>query len=277
MQIIKLFDPWKSPLCTCPPKYTLNPYTGCQHKCIYCYASSYIPNFFKIRIKPNILSKVKKDIPYLDKKLHVSISNSSDPYPPIEKDYKITRQILKLFVENEIPFMIITKSNLVTRDIDIIKEGKSAVAISITSLSENFSKKFEPFAPLPKERIKAAIELAKKGIPLIIRIDPIIPNFNDKEIPEIIETLKDYASQFVISTLKPRPDGLKRLKKYINPEIFTEKIRGTYYLPYEKRKIIIQKARECADKYKIPISTCREGIKEFDNAETCDGSHLIKR
>ncbi|ODA45213.1 Radical SAM domain protein [Thermodesulfovibrio sp. N1] len=94
---LRFFDPWKSKLCSCPSKYSLNPYTGCAHGCIYCYASSYIKNFFNCRTKPNLLEDLKRQIKKISKDSLISLSNTSDPYPPIEKELKITRECLKNF------------------------------------------------------------------------------------------------------------------------------------------------------------------------------------
>jgi DNA repair photolyase len=79
-RIIRPFDPWQSPLCTCPFKYTVNPYTGCGHGCLYCYASSYIKDFFRPRPKENILINVRKDLQSLPKGSVVELSASSDPF-----------------------------------------------------------------------------------------------------------------------------------------------------------------------------------------------------
>ncbi|MDI6639569.1 MAG: hypothetical protein QMD78_01965, partial [Methanocellales archaeon] len=90
MDVIRKFDPWGDPLCTCPPKYSFSPYTGCSHRCAYCYITSYIPNAFNCRPKKDLLKRVKKDVSKVDLAIPISISNSSDPYPPEEKDVLLT-------------------------------------------------------------------------------------------------------------------------------------------------------------------------------------------
>ena len=102
MYYIKEFDPWSSSLCTCPSKYSLNPYTGCNHSCIYCYITSYIPNAFHVRIKKDLLKKLNKDIKNIDKNRIISLSNSSDPYPTVEKELMVTRKILGILTQNQI-------------------------------------------------------------------------------------------------------------------------------------------------------------------------------
>ena len=87
-QIIRPFDPWGSSYCTCPKKFSLDPYTGCAHQCIYCYATSYIPNFYSPRKKKDLLKKVFKDCQKIPENSLISIANSSDPYQPFEEKYQ---------------------------------------------------------------------------------------------------------------------------------------------------------------------------------------------
>ncbi|RLF50391.1 MAG: radical SAM protein, partial [Thermoplasmata archaeon] len=147
MYYIKEFDPWHSTYCTCPPKYSLNPYTGCDHCCIYCYITSYIPNAFQVRTKKDFFKKLQKDVKKIDKNKVVSLSNSSDPYPTVEKKLGITRKTLEILSHNQVKYQIVTKSNLVLRDLDILKQSKTCVAITITTLKEKIAKKLEPNAP----------------------------------------------------------------------------------------------------------------------------------
>jgi DNA repair photolyase len=106
--LITKFDPWNSKLCTCPFKLTLNPYTGCEHACVYCYASSYIPNFFDCRPKKNLIPCLEKEAKNLKGEL-ISISNSSDPYPSIEKKLLLTRKCLEILSKANCKVQIITK------------------------------------------------------------------------------------------------------------------------------------------------------------------------
>ncbi|RLF44210.1 MAG: radical SAM protein, partial [Thermoplasmata archaeon] len=118
--LITPFDPWKSKLCTCPKKYSFSPYTGCSHACIYCYITSYIPNAFKVRLKKDLFRRLKKELHKVD--TFISMSNSSDPYVPEERDFKVTRKCLRIFKENKIKVLIITKSDIVARDVDLLKD-----------------------------------------------------------------------------------------------------------------------------------------------------------
>ncbi len=280
MYYIKKFDPWSSSLCTCPPKYTLNPYTGCSHACIYCYITSYIPNAFSVRIKKDLIRKLRRDIKGIDKNLFVSMSNSSDPYPPIERNLGITRGVLELFMHNDIRYQIVTKSDIVKRDIDILSESRCSVAITITTLDEKLAKKMEPNAPTPKQRIIALEELHDNSIPVTVRIDPIIPFINDNEVDKIIDRLS-FVDHITTSTFKPRFDSWRRFKKVFPVEAKKleklyfkegEKISNSWYLPKDLRYKLLTKVREKTRECGITFGSCREG---YYSNPSCDGSHLI--
>ena len=203
--LISEFDPWKSKLCTCPPKLTFNPYTGCDHGCVYCYASSYIPRFFKCRPKRDLLRRLRREARKLRGEL-ISISNSSDPYPNIEEENGLTRKCLEILSRHECKIQIVTKSPLVTRDIDLLRKMRCMVAFSITTGDDELSRRLEPRAPVSSERLEAIEALVKKDIPVAVRIDPIIPFLNDKP-KKLIESLASLGvSHITSSTCKIRPD-----------------------------------------------------------------------
>src|SRR5512137_228217 len=94
--ILTPFDPWKSSLCTCPSKLSLNPYTGCPHGCLYCYASSYIPHFSRCRPKSDLLKRLAREAARIRPGSLVAMSNSSDPYPLLEEKLLLTRSSLEI-------------------------------------------------------------------------------------------------------------------------------------------------------------------------------------
>jgi len=274
--VVKPFDPWKSEMCTCPDKYSFNPYTGCYHACAYCFAT-YIPQFFKMRMKKNLLTRLKKDLRKLDSAL-ISMSNSSDPYPPVERSHELTRKCIELMKDHDIRLLVITKSDIVERDADLLSEMRSAVSITVTSLNKN---PLEPNAPEPSQRIYALKKLKNDGIPVILRLDPIIPLINDRIIEDIIEKCS-FVDHIVSSTLKLRMDSFKRIVKRL-PELEIpfkkfyfeegERIQNSWYLPSELRKSLLLRVKEKCKEFGISYAFCREGI-EFDG-RSCDGSHLI--
>lgn len=284
--IIRLFDPWKSSLCTCPVKYSFDPYSGCSHRCLYCYASSYIKDFYNCRPKKNLLGTVKKDLERLPKNAIISMSNSSDPYPHLEKEFKLTRRCLEEFRKYPVRLLIITKSDMVVRDIDLLREIRAAVTISITTLDDSLTRKIEPSAPPPSRRIQALAKLSEEDVNTGLRLDPIIPFVNDDGFRELLVEARDAGVKHVISsTFKPRFDSWKRIIQAF-PELEEslkklyimkgERIGRSVYLEKNSRlKMMRQVAEECI-KLGLSFATCREGFPELHTSPTCDGSHLIK-
>jgi len=285
LSVIREFDPWNSPLCTCPHKFTLNPYTGCAHGCLYCYARSYIKDFDHPRPKKNLISRLIKDLRKLPEGLLISMSESSDPYTPPEKVLGISREAIKQILNHGMRLLIVTKSDLVMRDADLLRDAPASVSITITTLSDSLAKEIEPGAPPPTRRLQAIKELSREGIPVTVRVDPIIPGVNDsrKEIIELIDAVAEAgAKQITTSTYKARWDSLKRLSN-VFPELrkklyriyVDEGIRmgGYFYLQRGLRLNYIMTVREEAMKEGLAFATCREG---FQNLHTpgiyCDGS-----
>lgn len=282
MYHLREFDPWKSELCTCPSKYSINPYTGCAYHCLYCYASSYIKDFFRCRAKPRLVESLKRDIKKIPSGSLISMCNTSDPYPPVEKNFKITHECLKVFASSGMRILIITKSSCVIRDIDLLKDSACAVTMTITTLKHH--KKLEPNAPSPSERFKTLETLAKKGIPVGLRLDPIIPLLNDEEVEDILKLAKNCGVKHITSsTFKPRWDSLRRMNRAF-PEIMSKliplyknRIGNSWYLPTDIRKDIIFKVKNICDSFGLTFSCCRERFSELHTAPSCDGSHLISQ
>ena len=281
--MISTFDPWRSNLCTCPPKLTFNPYTGCDHACVYCYASSYIPKFFRCRPKKDLIPRLKREAAKLKGEL-ISISNSSDPYPSLEAETGLMRKCLEILSRCNCKIQVVTKSNIMVRDIDFLKKTQSMVTLTITTDNDNISKIIEPKAPPSSQRLKAAETLIRKGIPTSIRVDPIIPFANGN--PEnLVETLASIGVKHITSsTYKVKPDNWKRFSmalpktaEKLKPFYFEkgERIGRSIYLPKELRLKLMEKVAVLAKKYGIQFGTCREGLSHLNTA-TCDGSWLIK-
>jgi len=280
--LISEFDPWKSKLCTCPSKLTFNPYTGCDHGCVYCYASSYIPKFHNCRPKKDLLRRLERAARKLSGEL-ISISNSSDPYPNIEKKNGLTRKCLEILSRHECKIQIVTKSPLVTRDIDILKKMRCMVALSITTDDNKISRRLEPRAPLSSERLKTTEALVENGIPVAVRVDPIIPFLNDKP-KRLIESLSSLGvSHITSSTYKVRPDNWSRFSKAfpevakkLSPMYFEkgERISRYFYLAKELRYQLMKKVKEITEENSMKFGCCREGFSHL-NPALCDGSWLV--
>ena len=165
--------------------YTINPYIGCAHNCVYCYANYYWKNLgiekkeneIEIKINsPDVLCLQLKKLK--SKKERVFISSITDPYQPIEKKYEISRKIIYLLSKFRFPTSILTKSSLVSRDIDIIKSFDCEVGFTIMC-DESWRKHLEPNASKIDERIGYLEDFSREGIKTFIFIGPIIPEITD--------------------------------------------------------------------------------------------------
>ena len=284
-RIIRPFDPWRSPLCTCPPKLSLDPYTGCEHGCLYCYASSYIKDFYRCRPKRNLIELVRRDLRRIPEDTLISMSNSSDPYPPMERRLKLTRRCLKEFRGRNLRILIVTKGDTILRDIDLLRELRAAVTVTITTLDDHIAGRLEPKAPRPMRRLEIIEELTAHGIPVGLRLDPIIPGINDDSIEELLTEAKEAGVAHVVSsTFKPRWDSWLRVSEAFPEE--SERLRRLYfeegrrrgrswYLPREMRLKLMREVRDLCDRLGLTFATCREGFPELHTAPSCDGSHLI--
>ena len=183
-----------------PFTYSINPYQGCEHGCVYCYARN-SHEYWGFNASLDFESKIiaKPDAPILLKKKFLSrswipqtvvMSGNTDCYQPIEKKLKITRNLLKVFLEFGNPVGIITKNVLVLRDMDLLKElAKESlvhVILSITSLNEDLRQKLEPRSSAAIKKMIAIKKLKENGIPVSVMFSPVIPGLNDHEIPAII-------------------------------------------------------------------------------------------
>ncbi|MFB6344281.1 MAG: PA0069 family radical SAM protein [bacterium] len=183
-----------------PFTYSLNPYRGCEHGCIYCYAR---PSHEYLDFSPGLdfESKivVKENAPeLLEKRFEsgtwepqvISLSGNTDPYQPIERELELTRSCLKVFRRYRNPVSLITKSQLVTRDIDVLSDLADAnlvrVHVSITSLDRELINKLEPRTTRPHRRLDAIDQLSNAGIPVGVNAAPMIPGLTDQELPSIL-------------------------------------------------------------------------------------------
>ena len=284
MPYLQPFDPWGSELCTCPPKWSLNPYTGCGHRCLYCYATSFIPRFYEPRLKKNFLKKVEREINGLPENALISLSNSSDPYQPLEEKWKFTRTFLEMLTYRKVKLLILTKSDLLLRDLDLLTKLKVVVSLTITS--KKISSILEPNAPSFERRLLALKELKRQGLKTVVRLDPIIPGINEEEACEVLSEVLPYADHIVLSTYKAKPDSLKRLI-----EVFPEKkdklkklylaegvlIKGSRYLSLEQRRMLLLPLIEIIKKAGKSFGLCREGLNSLKlKRGFCDGSFLLR-
>lgn len=179
---------------------SVNPYRGCEHGCIYCFArpthayhdlSPGIDFESRLFAKPDAAGLLHEE---LSKKNYeprpIALGTNTDPYQPIEGRYKITRSVLQTLFELKHPFTITTKSDRVLRDLDIIapaaRMGLAAVALSVTSLDPRVHSTLEPRAPAPRKRLYAIKSLSDDGVPVYLSISPVVPHITDMEMEAIV-------------------------------------------------------------------------------------------
>jgi DNA repair photolyase len=188
--------------------YSMNPYQGCEHGCIYCYARN-SHEYWGFNAGLDFESKiiVKETAPALLEKfiLHpqwqpvpISVSGNTDCYQPLERKFEITRNILKVFARYRHPLGMITKNSLILRDIDLLgdlaKDNLVHVYISITTLNEDLRRLMEPRTASALKRLKTVEALSKAGIPIGIMNAPVIPGINHHEIPDILKAAADHGA-----------------------------------------------------------------------------------
>jgi len=190
---------------------SVNPYRGCEHGCVYCYARP-THEFLGMSAGLDFESKivVKYEAPVLLRKelakkswqpQTLVMSGVTDPYQPIEKELKITRGCVEVLAECNHPLAVITKNYLVTRDIDLFKtlakKNTIRVIISVTSLDKSITETMEPRTSRPQKRLQAIRELSEAGIPVQVNIAPIIPGLTDDEMVPIMEAVAEAGARWV--------------------------------------------------------------------------------
>jgi DNA repair photolyase len=182
---------------------SINPYRGCEHGCVYCYArpthaylglSPGLDFETKLFMKPNAPELLERELSapgYVPKM--IALGSNTDPYQPIERRFKITRGILEVLERAGHPVGIVTKSSLVLRDLDILarmaKRDLVKAAVSVTTLDGKLARIMEPRAPTPPRRLETLRQLIKAGIPTSVLVAPVIPGLNDAEIEHILEAV----------------------------------------------------------------------------------------
>lgn len=184
---------------------SINPYRGCEHGCIYCFAR---PNHAYVDLSPG--QDFESEIFYKENAAEVLretlrkpayrcapmvIGTATDPYQPVERERRVTRELLQVLSDSRHPFSLITKSSLVLRDLDLIgpmaRAGRASVAVSVTTLDNRLKNQLEPRASAGRERVRTIRELARAGVPVTVLVAPLIPFINDHEMEDIVEQVAE--------------------------------------------------------------------------------------
>jgi len=278
-----LFNSPKQGFCTCLPKYNINTYLGrCAHQCVYCYAVKF-PSFVGPTLpRLRLLDQIEDMAKSTRLKLPVMMSDCTDPYQPMEREYRITRCCAEVLAKHGFPLLIVTKSDLVTRDIDVFKKTQTVVSVTVTTPREDIASLIEPHAPPPERRLSALQKIVEEGIVAVARIDPVLPTVNDdeKDLESLVSTLADIGvKQVTVATMK-HVRGFLTTFKQKDPKacerLAREYVNGTWavgykYLAVQKRQRIIEKLRPMVLKHGLAFASCREGLPEY-NTTLCDGT-----
>ncbi|HTQ99712.1 MAG TPA: PA0069 family radical SAM protein [Candidatus Acidoferrum sp.] len=216
---------------------TVNPYRGCEHGCIYCFArptheylgmSAGLDFESKLFVKHDAAALLREKLSSRNWQPHVLFfSGITDPYQPLERKLKITRACLQVLNEFGNPAALISKNHLVMRDVDVLGEmaarGLVSVFLSITTLDSRLARLMEPRASRPAMRLRAIETLAKAGVPTGVMIGPVLPGLTDHEIPAILEAAADAGAGNAGYTMLRLPYGVKDLFQHWLHEHFPDR------------------------------------------------------
>lgn len=258
-------------------EYSMNPYQGCEHGCIYCYARNtheYWGFSAGLDFERRIL--IKKNAPdLLEKKLKskkwkacpIVLSGNTDCYQPAEKKFEITRKCLEVFLKYKHPVAIISKNALVLRDLDILKalakDNLIAMNVSITSLSEETRRILEPRTATIKKRLEVIKTLSENGIPVNAMLAPIIPSINSHEILPLAKTVSEHGAISCAFTVVHLNGAIG--------EIFTDWIHKT--MPDRAEKVLNQ-IREC---HGGTLNDSRFGVRKRGDGRIAEQLHSLMK
>ncbi|GAB5374754.1 MAG: PA0069 family radical SAM protein [Acuticoccus sp.] len=206
---------------------SINAYRGCEHGCVYCFARpshAYLglsPGLdFETRLfaKPDAAARLKRELAAPSyRPRSIAIGTNTDPYQPIERERRITREILEVLSQTRHPVGIVTKSDLILRDLDILApmaaDGLARVALSVTTLDGALARVMEPRAPTPAKRLAAVRALAAAGVPVSVLVAPIVPAINDHEIEDVVAAAAEAGASTVNFVLLRLPHELKEIMR----------------------------------------------------------------
>jgi len=239
--------------------WVINPYIGCAHACIYCYAD-FMKRFANhqgedwgsfVDVKENAADTI--NLKKIKPGQNIIFGSVTDPYQPIEAKYNLTRKCLQKFLEIQPEIEILTKSPLVLKDIELFKKFKNIrVGVSIGTLDEKLAKKLEPGVVSPKKRIETLKKLSDAGIDVFLFVSPIFPEISD--VDTLIDLTKDFVGEFLFENINIRFNNRKRIMNFVKenkPELlnFYSDIPKDYWNEMERK--IRRKCRTENLKYKI--------------------------
>jgi len=239
--------------------YCINPYVGCLHGCVYCYAR-FMKRFTGhdepwghfLDVKINAPEVLAKELSRKPKRGVVLLGSVTDAYQPVEQKYRITRTILKILLQHDFPVSVLTKSNLVVRDLDLFKQfSQCEVGLTVTTTEQGIARNFEPHSSTPKQRIEALDTLHRSGITTYAFIGPILPELTDLEaIFAAISGKVDFVMAESLNLRCGNWENIQDLLKNKYPHLlslYQSRFPRTYWTQVEKELRIL------SEKLKIPL------------------------
>jgi len=256
-----------------PFRWGINTYRGCEHNCTYCnarYTHEYLglPTgefAYKIMVKDNAAEALDKELSRekWNKKWTVNMATVTDPYQPAECKFKITREVLKVFLKHHNALMVTTKSDLILRDLDILtniaKTGFLNVVITIPILDEDLRKKIEPKAASIQKRLEVVQKIHDAGITVGVTSIPLFPYISDSEsdVEKLVKTLSENGADYVIiDMLNFREEARDRVMEFIKnyyPDLISKygELYKTNYCDKEYAKVVRKHANKLIKKYGV--------------------------
>ena len=250
--------------------YTINPYLGCAHGCAYCYAR-FMSKYTTHRSEWGSFVDAKVNSPEICKKqivkIHpglVSLSTVTDPYQAVEKKYELTRQILTTLAEHRFPVSILTKSDLVLRDIDILKrfeKSECEVGFSITTLNENVRKHFEPHAPSVQDRLKTIKSLHDQNIKTWVFIAPVLPDLTRQTLFDLLYEISGCVDYILVDQLNIKCGNWKTISNILKTR-FPDHLTKWKEMLFDREKrisyneTIYRQISNYCQKHKLEVRFC---------------------
>ncbi len=286
----------------CYSIFRVEPYSTCTHACVYCFGRWYrIRDYIQNKPLYDFINEFKLTIKKLKrlnlKSIPFRLSTLVDPFQPIEKEYRLSRYVMRLCHKFDMPLIINTKAVMLMEDnyLQVLKKLHDKeiviVQVSLSTINEKIAKVIEPNAPSPYERLKMCERLSSEGVPVIVRLQPFIPGITDFEIEEIIKQCKYVdVKQIIVEALRDEVENLKVFKEVAyDKSMYESSDKWTSYSPSvqlptrivrpcsEWKLRIFEKVKELCIKYGIEFSTCKEGFYHLHTAKNCCGMHFMSQ
>ena len=251
-------------------KYNMNQYRGCQHHCIYCDSRSQcyqIEDFDgEVIVKVNAVELLAEQLPRKRVKGTIGTGSMNDPYMPLEKQYNLTGRALAVIADNGFPVHVLTKSDLVLKDLDKLAEISqvfAAVSFTITTASDELGKKLEPGAPRVSRRFAAMKEIARRGIHTGVLLMPVLPMIEDQpeNILAILQLAADHGASYVLPSFgmtirdRQRSYYYQRLDQYFPglKERYIRRFGGNYFAPADSAEALYELTAEACENSGISL------------------------